>query len=406
MKKRVLPVSLCLAMALSLVCQGQNVTADDNVLPTVVVEGSGEMEEPVEEEAVEEEAVEEAPADDGVAPVALVDEEEANEEVNAEKPVGYGRVELNVHVLVDGEKQMATDELSSQLQPVLEAEDGTKYEPTKYANGFRFEFEQIPAGEYTLLYTYPKEYTFVEGEVGSEMFGLYSDTGKKVTVENTPVWQQLYTRFEKVPEEPEETQPEKPVGKGRVHFNIHVKTEDGRGMGTEDLLTQMHPVLIAADGTEYEPTSTYGGYRFVFEQLPAGEYKLVYDYPEGYTFVPGAVGSAMFGDYSDTNATVTVPKTSVVQPYYTLLEKVPEETEETEEPSVSEDPEDTSEVTEETEESTVQEETTKAPTKAEEQKAEKAPQTGDHGVALWASLLVAAGALFTTLRKRNEDRAE
>lgn len=113
------------------------------------------------------------------------------------------RVQLNVHTLVDGKKNFATKDMLEQMNPVLRAEDGQEVKPVRIAdNGFTFDFEQVPAGEYTLAFTYPAGYRFAPGKVGSDMFGDYLDTGAKVTVTAGYVVNNFYTRLEKTPDEP------------------------------------------------------------------------------------------------------------------------------------------------------------------------------------------------------------
>ena len=113
------------------------------------------------------------------------------------------RVQLNVHTLVDGKKNFATKDMLEQMNPVLRAEDGQEVKPVRIAdNGFTFDFEQVPAGEYTLAFTYPAGYRFAPGKVGSDMFGDYLDTGAKVTVTAGYVVNNFYTRLGKTPDEP------------------------------------------------------------------------------------------------------------------------------------------------------------------------------------------------------------
>ncbi|WP_455723892.1 SHIRT domain-containing protein [Dysosmobacter welbionis] len=233
------------------------------------------------------------------------------------------RVQLNVHTLVDGKKNFATKDMLEQMNPVLRAEDGQEVKPVRIAdNGFTFDFEQVPAGEYTLAFTYPAGYRFAPGKVGSDMFGDYLDTGAKVTVTAGYVVNNFYTRLEKTPDEPN---PPVEVAK-RVQLNVHTLVDGKKNFATKDMLEQMNPVLRAEDGQEVKPVRIAdNGFTFDFEQVPAGEYTLAFTYPAGYRFAPGKVGSDMFGDYLDTGAKVTVTAGYVVNNFYTRLGKTPDE---------------------------------------------------------------------------------
>ena len=113
------------------------------------------------------------------------------------------QVSFNVHTLVNGTNGFANKEMLEQMNPVLRAEDGREVKPVRIAdNGFTFDFENVPAGEYTLIFTYPAGYRFALGKVGSDMFGDYSDTGTKVTVTAGNVVNNFYTRLEKDPDGP------------------------------------------------------------------------------------------------------------------------------------------------------------------------------------------------------------
>lgn len=113
------------------------------------------------------------------------------------------QVNFNVHTLVNGTNGFANKEMLEQMNPVLRAEDGREVKPVRIAdNGFSFDFENVPAGEYTLIFTYPAGYRFAPGKVGSDMFGDYSDTGTKVTVTTGNVVNNFYTRLEKDPDGP------------------------------------------------------------------------------------------------------------------------------------------------------------------------------------------------------------
>ena len=118
-------------------------------------------------------------------------------------PAVAKQVNFNVHTLVNGTNGFANKEMLEQMNPVLRAEDGQEVKPVRIAdNGFTFDFENVPAGEYTLIFTYPAGYRFAPGKVGSDMFGDYSDTGTKVTVTAGNVVNNFYTRLEKVPDGP------------------------------------------------------------------------------------------------------------------------------------------------------------------------------------------------------------
>ena len=233
------------------------------------------------------------------------------------------RVQLNVHTLVDGKKGFATKDMLEQMNPVLRSDDGQEVKPVRIAdNGFTFNFENVPAGEYTLAFTYPAGYRFAPGKVGSDMFGDYLDTGAKVTVTAGNVVNNFYTRLEKTPDGPN---PPAEVAK-RVELNVHTLVDGNRGFATKDMLEQMNPVLRSDDGQEVKPVRIAdNGFTFNFENVPAGEYTLAFTYPAGYRFAPGKVGSDMFGDYLDTGAKVTVTAGNVVNNFYTRLEKTPDE---------------------------------------------------------------------------------
>lgn len=141
---------------------------------------------------------------DGTLPNVNVCFAKADTPDDPQPPVGVAkRVQLNVHTLVDGKKNFATKDMLEQMNPVLRAEDGQEVKPVRIAdNGFTFDFEQVPAGEYTLAFTYPAGYRFAPGKVGSDMFGDYLDTGAKVTVTAGYVVNNFYTRLEKTPDEP------------------------------------------------------------------------------------------------------------------------------------------------------------------------------------------------------------
>ena len=113
-------------------------------------------------------------------------------------PTVANLVNFNVHTLVNGTEGFANKEILEQMNPVLQTENGQEVKPVRIAdNGFTFDFENVPAGEYTLAFTYPAGYDFAPGKVGSDMFGDYLDTGTKVTVIAGNVVNSFYTRLEK-----------------------------------------------------------------------------------------------------------------------------------------------------------------------------------------------------------------
>ncbi|NPD30418.1 hypothetical protein HLV37_00745 [Eggerthellaceae bacterium zg-1084] len=104
---------------------------------------------------------------------------------------------LNVHL----KKGFANPALLAQMNPVLIAADGSQVKPTGMkANGFTLLFNNVPAGNYTLSYTVPEGYRFAPGSTRS--FGPYTASGETVTLKPGRVANSLYTRLEKVADQP------------------------------------------------------------------------------------------------------------------------------------------------------------------------------------------------------------
>ena len=230
------------------------------------------------------------------------------------------RVELNVHTLVDGNRGFATKDMLEQMNPVLRSDDGQEIKPVRIAdNDFTFEFENVPAGEYTLSFSYPSGYRFASGKVGSDMFGDYLDTGAKVTVTAGNVVNQFYTRLEKTPDEPT---PPVEVGK-LVQLNIHRYVGEGyTGTAYKKVAEKMNPKLTNEAGEALAPVLRENGFTFDWTDIPAGEYTLTFDTPAGWQFRAGQTHSGKA--YLNSGEKITVRATTTEQDFYTQLEQIPD----------------------------------------------------------------------------------
>lgn len=107
-------------------------------------------------------------------------------------------VQLSVHLLVDGGRDYPDAGMLGQMRPALVAAGGARVEPSGIAaNGFTFEFRDVPEGEYSLEFSLPQGYRFAPGETAS--MGAYVDSGSKVQVKAGNVVNQFYTQLEPVP---------------------------------------------------------------------------------------------------------------------------------------------------------------------------------------------------------------
>ena len=79
----------------------------------------------------------------------------------------------------------------------------------------------------------------------------------------------------------------------------------------------MNPILIAADGTQYQPNEIANGFRARFQDIPEGDYTVKFTYPSGYRFKAGTTVSNY--PYLDTGSTVHVTAGNVMNNFYTRL---------------------------------------------------------------------------------------
>lgn len=129
---------------------------------------------------------------------------------DAPAPATAKRVQLNVHLLVDGGRDYPDAGMLGQMRPALVAADGARVEPSGIAaNGFTFEFADVPEGEYALEFSLPQGYRFAAGETAS--MGAYVDSGSKVQVKAGNVVNNFYTQLEPVPAVVDPTDPTDPV---------------------------------------------------------------------------------------------------------------------------------------------------------------------------------------------------
>lgn len=116
---------------------------------------------------------------------------------NAPAPATARLVQLNVHLLVDGGRDYPDAGMLGQMSPALVAADGARVEPSGIAaNGFTFEFADVPEGEYALEFSLPQGYRFAAGETAS--MGAYVDSGSKVQVKAGNVVNNFYTQLQPV----------------------------------------------------------------------------------------------------------------------------------------------------------------------------------------------------------------
>ena len=112
------------------------------------------------------------------------------------------RVDLAVHLNVNGKRTYPTAEMLSKMKPALIASDGTRVEPVGIAsNGFIFNFKDVPEGEYTLEFSMLQGYRFLAGDTAS--MGAYINSGDKIKVTAGTVAQNFYTQLELIPIAPD-----------------------------------------------------------------------------------------------------------------------------------------------------------------------------------------------------------
>lgn len=104
-----------------------------------------------------------------------------------------------------------------------------------------------------------------------------------------------------------------PLPVGEAELNVHVLNSTA----TPEMLKQMNPILIAADGTQYQPNEIANGFRARFQDIPEGDYTVKFTYPSGYRFKAGTTVSNY--PYLDTGSTVHVTAGNVMNNFYTRL---------------------------------------------------------------------------------------
>lgn len=109
----------------------------------------------------------------------------------------------------------------------------------------------------------------------------------------------------------------------RVDLGVYTLVDGTVGRATVDMLDQMKPALVAADGTRVEPArhGYVGDFVFEFHDVPEGEYEISFSYPDGWQFRPGAM--PLVPDFVDSGAKVWVKAGSDVLHIRTQLEPVP-----------------------------------------------------------------------------------
>ncbi|MBE6468716.1 MAG: DUF1731 domain-containing protein [Coriobacteriaceae bacterium] len=131
---------------------------------------------------------------------------------DAPAPATAKRVQFSVHLLVDGGRDYPDAALLGEMKPALVSADGARVEPSRIlANGFTFEFADVPEGEYTLEFSLPQGYRFAAGETAS--MGAYVDSGSRVQVKAGNVVRNFYTRLQQVPATLPPAGPAEPDGK-------------------------------------------------------------------------------------------------------------------------------------------------------------------------------------------------
>lgn len=185
------------ATAASSALAGESATAISNTSGPVVAEAE---EEGSEEESEDPEESEEPS-----------DPEESEEGEEASTPATAERVKLNVHLLVDGERQYPDASMLNQMNPALVSAAGTRVEPSGIAaNGFTFDFTEVPEGDYSLEFSLPQGYRFAAGNAGS--MGSYLDSGAALHVTAGNIVNNLYTQLEPVPAPADPAGPTSPTG--------------------------------------------------------------------------------------------------------------------------------------------------------------------------------------------------
>ncbi|MDY5233225.1 MAG: hypothetical protein SPH17_06445 [Faecalicoccus sp.] len=206
----------------------------------------------------------------------------------------YGKVEVNLHT--DG-KLVESGVLKNMPVTLVSKEDSTKtYTLNCQDDSNRAELENVPFGEYIVSFDIPEKYEVLDGKVGSGVMGNYLANGNTITIDNEYAYKQLYINVTK------KEAPQPVVKYGKVEVNLHT---DGK-LVESDVLKSMPVTLVSKE----DPTKTYtlncqdDSNRAELENVPFGEYMVLFDILDGYEDLGGTYGVS--GTYMHSTDTITI----------------------------------------------------------------------------------------------------
>ena len=204
----------------------------------------------------------------------------------------YGKVEVNLHT--DG-KLVESDVLKNMPVTLVSKEDSSKtYTLNCQDNSNRAELENVPFGDYTVNFDVPEGYEDLGGNFGTS--GTYVHSGTLVSIDNEYAYKQLYINVTK------KEAPQPVIKYGKVEVNLHT---DGK-LVESDVLKNMPVTLISKE----DPNKTYvlncedDSNRAKLENVPFGEYMVLFDILDGYEDLGGTYGVS--GTYMHSTDTITI----------------------------------------------------------------------------------------------------
>ena len=206
----------------------------------------------------------------------------------------YGKVEVNLHT--DG-KLVESGVLKNMPVTLVSKEDPTKtYTLNCQDDSNRAKLENVPFGEYIVSFDIPEKYEVLDGKVGSGVMGNYLVNGDTITIDNEYAYKQLYINVTK------KEAPQPVIKYGKVEVNLHT---DGK-LVESDVLKNMPVTLISKE----DPSKTYtlncqdDSNRAKLENVPFGEYMVLFDILDGYEDLGGTYGVS--GTYMHSTDTITI----------------------------------------------------------------------------------------------------
>lgn len=188
--------------------------------------------------------------------------------------IEYGKAEIIVYSDVEGNKFNA---YGSTVK--LVDSNGNIFEPDS-TDIFRFKFEKLPFGEYTLQMTYPEGFVSRPSDklhMGENVNMVTVNNGSKFTVDNKYAWKQVYTGISKL-----------------ADLGVEVRGLDNKRIDTVTIKVENEEgILFEGSYNEYK--------QFLVNGLKPGTYTITLsDLPENTKAVINESAPAQIGEPTDT----------------------------------------------------------------------------------------------------------